>query len=194
MSIEVAESVAISRSADDAWQVMRDVEEMVGCIPGASITQMNGDSFHGTLMVRLGPSMVRFSGVAHVLLDDVARTASIRATGHDERGRTKVQARASVGLEPAAEGSLLTVTAAVDVAGPLAPFARAGGREVTRIMLADFAAQLESNLSESAQAPFRDDSLNAGRLAAFVMRRAANSWTDRLRLIISRARAWVGRL
>ncbi len=40
---------------DEAWSAFTDIERIAPCLPGATITSVEGEEFHGTAKVKLGP-------------------------------------------------------------------------------------------------------------------------------------------
>ena len=45
-----------------AWGVLLDVERIAPCMPGATLTGFEGDSFTGLVRVKLGPVSLSYKG------------------------------------------------------------------------------------------------------------------------------------
>jgi carbon monoxide dehydrogenase subunit G len=72
---------------DQAWQVLLDVERIAPCMPGATLTSVDGDQFEGTVKVKVGPINLTYGGKARfVSKDDAAHVAVIDGSGKETRG------------------------------------------------------------------------------------------------------------
>src|SRR5207248_3424671 len=72
---------------DEAWQVLLDVERVAPCMPGATLTSVEGDSFTGTVKVKVGPIQVTYRGEAKFASrDEATHRAVIEASGKEARG------------------------------------------------------------------------------------------------------------
>src|SRR6201991_755536 len=73
--------------AAQAWPVLLDVDRIAPCMPGATITKVDGDDFEGTVKVKVGPITVTYGGTASFLeKDETQRIAVIEARGKETRG------------------------------------------------------------------------------------------------------------
>lgn len=67
---------------DRAWAALTDVRTVAQCFPGAHLDSVEGDTFSGSLKFKAGPVRLSYKGTARfVEKDDLARTATIEATG-----------------------------------------------------------------------------------------------------------------
>jgi len=180
--VRVEHRFAVAAAPEDVWSVLRDPESVASCFPGAELIDRGEDgSYNGRITIRFGPTVASFSGRARIDIDDHARSGSIEARGADSRRTTKAVARATVRLQPDGMASAVEVVSQIDVSGPLAGFAEAGGREVTRELLEDFGRQLTARLAASPQSPPpRVGELSAMRLFGRITRRRVRELIDRL--------------
>ena len=164
-----------------AWPAFRDIELLVACLPGASLT---GPPVDGEVPlrfdVRLGPIAASFAGAGRVAFDDVQRTGRFEGNAADRRSGSRVKGAADFALSPAAEGSRVEVVVDYALTGTLAQFGRGGiVRELANALTAQFAAQLESRIrsglpppadtsmpSEPSHVPLADDARPAPAPAA----------------------------
>ena len=73
--------------AAQAWPVLLDVDRIAPCMPGATVTKVDGDDFEGTVKVKVGPITVTYGGTASFLeKDEAQRIAVIEARGKETRG------------------------------------------------------------------------------------------------------------
>ena len=52
---------------DVAWDAFNDLEGLVPCVPGGELTAAEGDTFSGTVKVKLGPISMLYGGPANFL-------------------------------------------------------------------------------------------------------------------------------
>ena len=124
-----------------AWQVLRDVRTVAGCMPGAEITeQIDATHYKGSVKVKVGPANAAFGGEIEVRqLDEAAHTLQLFGKGADRGGSSAsmdLTAIVEPGETPAT--SVLVGNAAVIVNGKFAQF---GGRmmvQVSDMLLAQF--------------------------------------------------------
>ena len=125
-----------------AWQVLRDVRAVAGCMPGAAITeQIDETHYKGTVKVKVGPANAAFGGEIEVrAFDEAARSVQLFGKGADRGGSSAsmdLKAMVEAGATPGS--SVLVGNAEVIVNGKFAQF---GGRmlvQVSDMLLAQFA-------------------------------------------------------
>lgn len=126
-----------------AWQVLRDVRAVAGCMPGAAITeQVDPTHYKGNVKVKVGPTTAAFAGDIEVReVAEDARRIALFGKGAD-RGGSSASMALNATVEPVADDaskSELVGTADVIVNGKFAQF---GGRmmvQVSDMILAQFA-------------------------------------------------------
>lgn len=147
--MELHHSFTVHAPVDVAWEALNDLESVVGCFPGASLSSVEGDEFNGTCKVKLGPISLQYSGSGRFLeRDDQEHRAVIDAKGKDRRGNGT--AAASITTQLVAEGddsTLVTVDTDLSVTGRPAQFGRGMMQDVSDRMLAQFSSCLESKLA-----------------------------------------------
>src|SRR6185437_12943732 len=76
--VQLENSFTVPAAPDEAWKVLLDVERVAPCMPGATLTGHDGDSFEGTVKVKVGPIAVQYRGTAEFAeRDDAAHTVKI---------------------------------------------------------------------------------------------------------------------
>ena len=76
--MKLENSFTVPVTADVAWRVLLDVEQVAPCMPGATLTGRDGDNFTGTVKVKVGPVSLTYGGSAtFASLDEASRTAVI---------------------------------------------------------------------------------------------------------------------
>ena len=109
MAIELDNSFTVPVPPEQAWDVLLDVERIAPCMPGASVTSVEGDEIEGQVKVKLGPLSLTYKGTAKFIGKDQAnQTITIEATGKETRGAGT--ASAMWGFEVTGITSLMTFT------------------------------------------------------------------------------------
>lgn len=73
--------------AEEVWEALIDPERVAPCLPGASLTSVDGKTFSGEVKVKLGPVQLLYRGSGEfVEIDPVLRRAVLKAAGKDTRG------------------------------------------------------------------------------------------------------------
>lgn len=148
--MDVEERFHIAADPDRVWDLLSDVKVVASCLPGAELDGGEGGTYEGHMRVAFGPTTAVFSGQAEIALDHRERRAEITARGRDSRGATRAAASVIVVASAEPGGCGVTVTANLDISGPLAQFARTGGVHVTRELLRDFAECLAERATDVA--------------------------------------------
>lgn len=139
----------------EAWNVLLDLERVVPCLPGAALTSFEGESFAGTVRVRLGPVNLSYQGKGRfVTRDEDARRVVIEASGKEARGAGTASATATMTLSPGDDerSTAVTVQADLTVTGKPAQFGRGMIADVGGKLVGQFAECLQQRLSESVPA------------------------------------------
>ena len=152
MQLEHEFTVPVGVSA--AWGVLLDIERVAPCLPGASVTSVDGDEFAGTVKVKVGPITVAYAGSGRFLSkDEDKHVAVIEASGKETRGAGT--ARATVAATLYDDGPATRVVAVTDLAitGRPAQFGRSVLAEVGAKLVGQFAECLAGELATQPTAP-----------------------------------------
>jgi carbon monoxide dehydrogenase subunit G len=137
---------------EQAWLVLMNIQGIAPCMPGAQLTEVVGDkTYKGNIGVRLGPVALTFAGtVVFEEIDDVNRTARVRAQGNDAKGRGSAQAKATFRLEPSAAGSKVLVHTDLSLTGAVAQYGRGVGmiQATASALMNQFANNLKKQLTD----------------------------------------------
>jgi len=158
MAIELDNSFTVPVPPEQAWDVLLDVERIAPCMPGASVTSVEGDEIAGQVKVKLGPLSLSYKGTAKFTEKDPAsHTIAIVATGKETRGAGTASATVHASLKPDdAEGqTTVSIHTSLNVTGRPAQFGRSLLPEVSGKLIDQFAANLAALIgsgSNSAEA------------------------------------------
>ena len=71
---------------DTAWETLLDMNKVGPCFPGATLESVDGDSFTGSVKIKLGPIQLTYKGKATIVeKNPIRHTAKIEATGNAAR-------------------------------------------------------------------------------------------------------------
>lgn len=145
---------AVPLPIDRAWELLTDVERIAPCMPGAQLTGVEGDTYTGKVLIKLGPVTAQYAGTAAFeSKDDVTHVAVLRASGRDSRGQGNASALITATLEPQGEQTKVTVHTDLTITGKVAQFGRGVILDVSAKLLNQFVQCLESSLiAETAPA------------------------------------------
>ena len=144
--MELENSFVVPAGIDAAWSKLLDIEDVAPCMPGATLTGRDGDSFTGTVKVKLGPVSMTYGGTGRFVETDAANhRAVIEASGKDSRGSSTARASVVTQLvEEAAERTRVEVTTDLAITGRPAQFGRGVMQDVAGRIIDQFAANLSS--------------------------------------------------
>ncbi|MHB1776680.1 MAG: SRPBCC family protein [Acidimicrobiales bacterium] len=146
--MELTNEFTVGIPPEQAWDVLTDVERIAPCLPGARLTEVVGDEFHGVVKVKVGPISTEYRGVATFVEQDAgARRAVLRAEGREARGQGTARATVTATLAPAGEATTVRVVTDLAVSGRVAQFGRGVLADVSSRLLAQFAEALEATVS-----------------------------------------------
>ena len=146
--MQLEHSFVVQADPDTTFAYLLDVNRVAACIPGVSSVEEQGENrFVGTLRVKVGPIGISYRGNATIVSrDDAARTATLEAEGIEGVGAGRVKANAVMHVEPSAEGSAITITTDLAIAGRLAGFGRGIIDGVARRIVGEMARCISSQL------------------------------------------------
>jgi carbon monoxide dehydrogenase subunit G len=155
MAIELDNSFTVPVPPEQAWDVLLDVERIAPCMPGASVTSVEGDEIEGQVKVKLGPLSLTYKGTAKFTDKDQANhTISIEATGKETRGSGTASATVQANLTPGegAGQTLVSIHTSLNVTGKPAQFGRSLLPEVSGKLIQQFATNLEALINADSAA------------------------------------------
>src|ERR1700758_3161015 len=161
MAIELDNSFTVPVPPEQAWDVLLDVERIAPCMPGASVTSVEGDQIEGQVKVKLGPLSLAYKGTAKFTdKDEANHKIAIEATGKETRGAGTASANVQATLTPgdAAGSTLVAIHTSLNVTGRPAQFGRSLLPEVSGKLIGQFATNLEALIQNDGAAGAGPDS------------------------------------
>ena len=156
MEVKLDKRYPVAAGIDVAWLVLRDIRAVAACMPGAQITEQQGETqFKGTVKSKVGPAVMSFGGEIEVQrLDEASRSLALMAKGADKAG-SSASMQLSAHLEPGDQAgqSVLVGQATIVVSGKLAQFGSRLLVPVSDAMLAQFAENFSNAALAMSAAP-----------------------------------------
>ena len=136
---------------NDAWVILTDLERIAPCLPGAQLTEVEGDTYRGQVKVKVGPIVAQFKGQASfVSRDDIAHTASLKGEGRDTTGKGTASAIITAQLTSVTPTSTkCTVVTNLTISGKVAQFGRGALADVSDKLLAQFSENLNQLITSA---------------------------------------------
>src|SRR5947209_3128557 len=132
---------------DEAWKALLDVEKVGPCMPGATVTSVDGDDFTGTVKVKVGPIQVTYKGQARfVEKDEAAHRVVIEASGKEARGSGTASATVTAVLTAQGNQTRAEVVTDLNITGRPAQFGRGVMADVGAKLIGQFADCLADEL------------------------------------------------
>ncbi len=150
MRIEDRFTVALPLA--EAWEVLRDVERIAPCMPGAQLTEIEGDEYRGLVKIKLGAITAQYKGaVRFAEVDEAAHRMVLAAKGRETRGQGNASADVVVTLVETDAGTEVAIETDLKITGRIAQFGRGVLADVSSKLLGEFARCLEADLTSSGQ-------------------------------------------
>ncbi len=145
--MEFTNEFTIPLGVDETFAVLTDLERVAPCMPGATLEEVDGDTYSGKVKVKVGPMSLTYAGTATVTEQDPdAHTARIEASGREKRGGGTASADVRAQLREAGDQTVVTVTTDINVTGKPAQFGRGVMADVGAKIIDSFARNLRSEL------------------------------------------------
>lgn len=128
-----------------AWTLLTDLEKVAPCLPGASITSVEGDDYHGRAKIKVGPITAEYKGIAQFKeLDENSHRAVLLARGKDARGQGEASATVTATLSAEGNGTRVKVETDLALTGKVAQFGRGVLADVSGALMGLFADRLQA--------------------------------------------------
>jgi uncharacterized protein len=144
---------------DEAWAHFNDIGSVAECFPGATVTSVEGETFQGSVKVKLGPIALVYNGSGTFIeKDEVAHRMVVDAKGKDKRGNGTAGAGVTLTMTQSMTGdgtdaTDIEVVTDLAITGKPAQFGRGVMQDVSDKLLGQFVACLERRFEGSDAAP-----------------------------------------
>jgi uncharacterized protein len=142
--MEFDNSFTVAKPIDEVWSTMTDLERVVPCVPGATILEKTGDNaVRAEVKLKLGAMSMNYSGPAEIVeQDDGAHTAVLNARAKEAGGQGNADAKVSMELRGAGDGTEVALHSQINVTGKAAQMGEGVIAAVTEGMIKEFSENL----------------------------------------------------
>ena len=146
--MEINNAFEVKAPIDVAWATLTDLARIAPCLPGATLTSIEGDTYKGHVTVKVGPIVAKFGGQAIFQeRNDSAHRAVLKGEGRDSTGKGNASAIITAQLEAIdANTTRCTVNTDLTITGKIAQFGRGALADVSDKLLKQFVVNLESTV------------------------------------------------
>jgi uncharacterized protein len=142
--MEFENEFTVPTDIETTWATLTDLEKVAPCLPGATLEEVEGDTYSGRVKVKVGPITVTYRGTARFVEADAdKKVGRIEASGKETRGSGTAKADVTASLTETGEGTLVKVVTDLNVTGKPAQFGRGVMGEVGTKIIGSFAERLE---------------------------------------------------
>ncbi|GAA5145565.1 SRPBCC family protein [Pseudonocardia eucalypti] len=149
--MELENNFTVPAGIDEAWAAFNDLSRIVPCFPGATLQEFDGDSFTGTVKVKLGPISLTYKGKGNIVSrDEKAHIMVIEASGRDARGNGTASATVTGTLTAdGADKTSVKMVTDMTVTGRPAQFGRGVMADVSDKIIGQFSDCLANKLGDN---------------------------------------------
>ncbi|BCI52632.1 carbon monoxide dehydrogenase subunit G [Mycolicibacterium litorale] len=142
---------SVDAPLDTAWAALTDIPRVVECIPGAALDRRDGDDYHASVAVKVGPVGLTLAGTATVVSrnDDIHEMV-VRGQARDRRGNGSAEATVTMVARDsagAAGRSDVTVVTDLELGGRIAQFGSGVISQVSNRILTQFVKRLNAMIT-----------------------------------------------
>lgn len=157
--MKIEDQFRVDVPIDEAWKVLLDLERIAPCLPGAQLTEVEGDEYRGTVKIKVGPITAQYKGVAKIVeADEANHKVVLQAEGRDTRGQGNASAAVVATLVEEGTGTVVKIDTDLNITGKVAQFGRGVMADVSSKLLGQFADNLKKDVlsgspSSASEAP-----------------------------------------
>ena len=153
--MELVNEFVVNKPVDETWPILTDLERIAPCMPGAQLTEIEGDLYRGFVKIKVGPIGAQFKGQAQFAeRDDEHHRAVLKADGRDTKGNGNASALITAQLEAVSDTTTkVKVTTDLNITGKVAQFGRGVLPDISHKLITQFADNLNAMIDAPAAAP-----------------------------------------
>ena len=146
--MELTHRFTVPTGVEETWAHFEDIASVAECFPGAAVTSVEGDTFTGTVKVKLGPIALVYNGSGtFVEKDEEAHRFLVDAKGKDKRGNGTAGAKVILTMNDNSGSTDVEVLTDLAITGKPAQFGRGVMQDVSDKLLGQFVSCLEARLT-----------------------------------------------
>lgn len=155
--MELTNEFVIDRDVEETWKILNDLEFIAPCMPGAQLTEIEGDEYRGHVKIKVGPITANYKGKASFIEQDVEnKVAKLKAEGRDPR-QGNANAMVTATMAPAGDNqTTVNIHTDLGLSGKIASFGRGAIEDVSKKILGQFTDNLREKLETTDVVPGAD--------------------------------------
>lgn len=149
MTTSINKVFHVDRPIGEVWSNFIDPEKVVGCVPGASLTEkVDEDHYKGHVEIKIGPVKAGYDGlITFVQRDAAAHRMSLKGTGTDTKGKGGAEMTMDGTLAEKDGGTDVNVTMDLSITGMLAQMGSRVVGDVSNKVFDQFVENFKSQLA-----------------------------------------------
>lgn len=182
MAIELKENFQVAAPAEKVWQFLMRPENVVACMPGASLTQViDARSFLGTVKLKIGAVTAQYQGkITYTDTDPANHSVTLLAEGTERGGGTVSGAiRTRLVPLPGDTATEVRVQSSIDLTGRILQVGRGMiegvSAQIIRKYVANVKAMLEVPAAQAAPPAATGEPIGAPAAAATAVATSAGA-------------------
>jgi uncharacterized protein len=153
--MEFTHEFHVPSDVETTFATLIDLEKVAPCLPGATLEEVDGDTYTGRVKVKVGPIQVIYRGTAEIVeVDHEVHRGRIEARGKETRGAGTASADVVATLHGDGDGTRVVVDTDLHITGKPAQFGRG--------VMADVGAKIIDTFAERLRAMLEDEGEEAG--------------------------------
>src|ERR1700710_1285670 len=138
--MELVNEFVVNKPVEETWPILTDLERIAPCMPGAQLTDIEGDIYRGLVKIKVGPIGAQFKGQAQFAeRDDENHRAVLKADGRDTKGNGNASALITAQLEAVSDLTCnCKVTTDLNITGKVAQFGRGVLPDISQKLITQF--------------------------------------------------------
>ncbi len=154
---------SVALPIEKAWRILTDIEKIAPCLPGASLEEIDGETYSGSVKVKVGPIVASYKGKASFIeMDHGAHKAVLKAEGRDTKGQGNASATITAELSRDGEQTKVKVTTDLAITGRVAQFGRGVLSDVSSKLMGQFVDALEELIESDTKPAAKQETVSPG--------------------------------
>jgi uncharacterized protein len=169
MTTSLNRTFTVDYPIDEVWDTLTSPEKIIGCVPGATLTQqVDDDNFRGKVQLKFGPVKAGYDGlVTFTQRDPTTKKMSLKGVGVDDKGKGNAEMKMDGVLSKKTENSTeVSVSMEISISGKLAQFGSRLITDVSNNVFDQFVIHFKTQLEDKSV----DNSLKAGSVVGSVVK------------------------
>ncbi len=152
--MELTNEFVIDRGIEETWKILNDLEFIAPCMPGAQLTEIEGDEYRGLVKIKVGPITANYKGKASFIEQDAENfQAKLKAEGRDPR-QGNANAMVTANMETVGDNQTnVIIHTDLGLSGKIASFGRGAIEDVSKKILGQFTDNLRDKLETAETIP-----------------------------------------